>query len=261
MIAAGSLTDDDRQKMLDTGLEKIGVILSLGLAPCMRAGDGMLRSILLSPNAVPITQELAAEVCRASNGSLGTYISDTGYYDPARNSTTVPTELAGLEVGEYGRWVFAVYDPNAKGYRENMQAMFTGYNWQDQKKLYDEFAAKYAGAGTIMCLDHASQGLFHAYDAWLHTTGESGSSWKENALGRIGVNRFINLPTQVQIDGKEKQLFPGGDADADGALECGRLVSRVRRPRRCCSGGVEVLGLVLLSLLYSLIQPSVKIKS
>lgn len=197
-IAIGRIddvSDDDRQTLVAQAQTKIAKISAAGLKLCVRP-DGELRCFLHTRHDHLTAADLATEF-----GKIDNYISETGYY-----TLDLPTALTDLEIGEYGCWVFAVYDEQAEGYRADMQAMFTDYKWVKQVELFDAFAAKYANAGTIFSLDHASQGMLHAHDAQL-------PDWNANALGRIGYNRFIKLPTDVEINGKKHQLFPSGGAD------------------------------------------------
>jgi|GEM_PF-3698010 len=188
------VTEEDRQVLIEQAQAKIKKVLAAGLKLCARP-DGELRCFLLTRHDNLNAADVASEL-----GPIAKYISDTGYY-----GTNPPTALTSLEIGTHGCWVFAVYDETAKGFRADMQAMFTGFNWSKQEEMFDAFAKKFVNAGTVFSLDHASQGLLQAHDARL-------PDWDTNALGRIGYNRFIKLPTEVTINGNKKRLFPGGSA-------------------------------------------------
>jgi hypothetical protein len=178
-------------------IEKIIAVdnLKLGTRP-----DGELRMLLVTRHDHLSAKDLATEL-----GCIANYISDSGYY-----GCDIPTALTSLDIGEYGCWVFVVYDDQTKGFRADMQAMFTGMKWSEQEKAFDAFAKQYATAGVILSLDHASQGHLHAHDARL-------PNWNDNAFGRVGYNRFIKSPTEVKIGGKKQKLFPYGYASREQA--------------------------------------------
>jgi hypothetical protein len=198
-IAIGHIadvTDDDRHALFIHAIHKITGIQASGLKLCTRP-DRELRCFLLTRHdyldVVDFIDDFEADI---------NYSCATGYY-----GFNPPTSLTNLRIGEYGCWVFAVYDDSAEGFCPDTQTMFTGYKWHKQVELFDNFAVKHKSAGTIIPLDHASQGLLLAHDLRL-------PHWDEYALGQLGYIRFIKLPTDVKT-GLVKKHYPYGDVRYD----------------------------------------------
>ena len=190
------VTEADCKVLYEQAVVKVAKIRATGLSISVRS-DNELRAFLVTRLDGLHPYELAGEL-----GKIGYCVNGEYYgYEPS-NDFAVPHPFTESDLGQI---FFVVEDKSAKGYRSDMPgSMFTRMKWRDQVAAFADWKITHAAAGKIIALDYASQGLLHLHDSCL-------PDWNNNALGRVGHNRFIEQPTNGN------KHFPFGDADCGDA--------------------------------------------